>query len=94
MELHVEIELTDLSCIRLRAASAEARQEPLLPYWATITVSDARITANFPVCSCTCYQESVRYGRGGANRTVQEAKALIIAKVMPLLYDYALIIFQ
>ena len=84
----MEIELTDLSGIRLRAASAEARQEPLLPYWATITVSDARITANFPVCSCTCYQESVRYG---ANRTVQEAKAF---KVMLLRCDYALIIFQ
>jgi len=90
----MEIELTDLSGMRLRAASADGHEEPLLPYWATFVVSKERITSNFPVCSCTCCQESVPYGRGGANQTVQEAKALIIAKVVPLLYDYALVIFQ
>ena len=82
----MEIEFTDLSGMRVRAASAEARQEPLCPYWATITVSDSRITSHFPLCSCTGRQESVRYGHGGSNRKVQQAKALLIDKVMPLHY--------
>ena len=72
------IELTELTGTRrVCAALADARQKQV-PAWAKITESDAYVRANFPLCSCGSRQESVRYG---SNRTVQEAKALVIEKV-------------
>ena len=52
----MEIELTDLSGIRLRASAADARQETF-PHWATGVVALGYINSNFPACSCTCRQE-------------------------------------
>jgi len=71
------IELADLSFSATSASSYKSQ----LPWWVTqFSVNDSAI-ATFPLCSCKRKQEVVRYGKGGAGRTIPEAVSIIISKV-------------